>query len=165
MKKLIAFLVLVPPLLFAAFFGYLLYRGPRMTVQHHLREFQGTMPAPVPGTVAATRQRVQEAGEGATAALRGTPQELEKGRTYYRYYCVFCHGETGAGDGPVGRSYHPVPADLRSAKVAGYGEGEMLRVMLRGVGHEPVLERAVPPEHRRHLAAFVRSLAGAAPSR
>ena len=46
MKKLIALLIVAPPLLFAALFACILYRGPRMTVQHHFREFQVVTPAP-----------------------------------------------------------------------------------------------------------------------
>jgi len=163
MKKAIALLIVVPPLLFAALFAYILYRGPRMTVQHHFRDFQSAMPAPAAGTVgvAAATERLPGKSEAARLKnpLSGGTRELERGRVYYRYYCVFCHGESGAGDGPVGRSYHPKPADLGSGRIAGYGDGRLLRAMLTGVGHEPVLERVVPPEHRWHLALFVRSLA------
>ena len=163
MKKLIALLIVTPPLLFAALFAFILYRGPRMTVQHHFREFQVVTPAPAAGTVSVVPDTQRLPGEGEAARLKnpvpGTPRALGRGRVYYRYYCVFCHGESGAGDGPVGRSCHPKPIDLRSGRVAGYGDGELLRAMLTGVGHEPVLERVVPPEQRWHLALFLRSLA------
>lgn len=163
MKKMLALLIVVPPVLFAALFGYILYRGPRMTQQHHFRDFQMVPPAPAAGTVGVepAADRVPRGAQAAqlTNPLQRTPRELDAGRVYYRYYCVFCHGESGAGDGAVGRSYHPRPADLRAGKVAAYGDGQLLRAMLTGVGHEPVLERVVPPEHRWRLALFVRSLA------
>lgn len=163
MKKVIALIVAVPPLIFAVVFGYLLVRGPRMTVQHHFREFQTVLPPPPAGTVAAQPDAYRiPAGTALTLAknpLPATPGNLERGRVYYTYYCVFCHGEGGAGDGPVGRSFIPVPADLREARVAGYSDGELLRAMLAGVGHDPVLERVVPPEQRPFLTLFVRSLA------
>jgi hypothetical protein len=93
-----------------------------------------------------------------TNPLQPTPTILGAGKIYYSYYCVFCHGESGAGDGPVGHSYVPPPADLRSPRVAAYGDGRLLQAMLRGVGHEPVLERVVAPEHRWPLVLYVRTL-------
>ncbi|GAW68210.1 cytochrome C [Geoanaerobacter pelophilus] len=163
MKKAIALIVVVPPLLFTIVFGYILVKGPRMTVQHHFREFQTVLPPPPAGTVAAQADSYRIPAGSALAQLKnplqGTPANLERGGVYYSYYCIFCHGESGAGDGPVGHSYIPVPADLRRATVAGYSDGELLRAMLTGVGHEPVLERVVPTEQRPYLALFVRSLA------
>ena len=163
MKKIIAFLILIPALLFAGLFGYILYKGPRMTVQHHIRDFQAVMPPPAAGTVSVTpsMDRLPLAADAArlTNPVQASAQNLTRGRVYYHYYCVFCHGDGGAGDGPVGNSYTPRPADLRVARIAGYRDGDLLRASLTGAGHEPVLERIVPPEHRWHLMLFVRSLA------
>ena len=41
----------------------------------------------------------------------------DRGRVYYNYYCVFCHGDNGQGDGPVGYSYMPAPTDLHAPKI------------------------------------------------
>ena len=78
-------------------------------------------------------------------------------------YCVFCHGETGAGDGPVGYSYIPVPSDLRTAKVKSFSEGELLRAMLMGTGHELVLKKVILAEYRWHLELYTRSLGSQTP--
>ena len=161
MKKILMLAIVVPPLIFAAFFGYLLYKGPRMTVQHHVRDFQMIMPGRAAGTATVvppdTLPLAAEAS-GLESPLQADAGTLARARVYYHYYCVFCHGDNGDGDGPVGRSYTPRPADLRSRKIAGYGDGELLRSMLTGIGHEPVLARVVPPEHRWYLVLFVRSL-------
>ncbi|TGU74732.1 cytochrome C [Geomonas terrae] len=159
MKKLIAFMVLAPPLFGAVVFGWILVRGPRMTVQHHIREFQMVLPGPAQGSVSVkpvttsvtVKQGVME-GPRATTAL------LAQGRVYYDYYCLFCHGSAGAGDGPVGNSYVPRPADLRRPSVEAYPDGELLRRMLTGTGHEPVLERVVPQRHRWPLLLYLRAL-------
>ncbi|HBA87279.1 MAG TPA: cytochrome C [Geobacter sp.] len=165
MMKVIAVLVLIPALLAAALFGYILVKGPRMTVQHKFREFQMVPPPPPNGTASVVpgseRVPAAAAAAGLKNPLQSTPQNLAWGQVYYQYYCVFCHGEGGAGNGPVGHSYTPRPADLRTPKVAGYSDGELLRASLTGIGHEPVLERVVPPEHRWRLLLFVRWLAGA----
>ncbi|HBG05670.1 MAG: cytochrome C [Geobacteraceae bacterium GWC2_58_44] len=159
MKKIIILLLVIPPLLLAAIFGYVLYNGPRMTVQHHFREFQKEMPPRVVGTVTVRRPDPSAAESAALKnPLPSSIVNLNRGKVYYQYYCVFCHGDTGAGNGPVGQSYIPVPADLRTEKITRYGDGDLLRSMLTGVGHEPVLERVVPQEHRWYLVLFVRSL-------
>jgi len=91
--------------------------------------------------------------------LPATPENLARGRVYYTYYCVFCHGELGSGDGPVGQSYLPRPADLRSRHTAALKDGELVQALVTGTGHAPVLERIVPPEYRWYLALQVRALA------
>lgn len=161
MKRVIALLIVIPALLVTGLFGYVLYKGPRMTVQHHIRDYQMIMPARVPGTVTVVPPvRLPSAREAARVKnpLQPGAEALRRGKIYYQYYCVFCHGDSGAGDGPVGQSYIPRPADLRTGKVAGYNDGALLRSMLTGIGHEPVLEQVVAPQHRWYLALFVRSL-------
>jgi hypothetical protein len=160
-KKLLIALILAPPLIFGAVFLFVLYEGPRMTVQHHIRDFQMTMPTLPAGTatvIAPVRLPSPGQASGLRNPLQVNSQTLAAGRVYYTYYCVFCHGDTGAGDGPVGQSYVPTPADLRAPRLAGYRDGDLLRAMLAGVGHEPVLEKVVPPEHRWYLVIYVRSL-------
>jgi hypothetical protein len=164
MKKILIGLAIALPLAFAALFLFVLYEGPRMTVQHHLRDYQMIMPAPPAGVVPVTLpERLPTAAEAAKLKnpLQPIPQNLAAARVYYTYYCVFCHGDYGDGNGPVGQSYVPRPADLRSARVSGYADGQLLLAMLKGIGHEPVLERVVPPEHRWYLVSYVRSLAQA----
>ena len=161
MKKIIISAIVIPPLLFAAFFGYLLVTAPRMTVQQHVRDFQMIMPGRPAGTATVVPpDTLPSAAEAASlkSTLQANAENLTRARVYYHYYCVFCHGDSGAGDGPAGQSYAPKPADLRSQKIAGYGDGQLLRSMLTGIGHEPVLARIVPPEHRWYLVLFVRSL-------
>lgn len=161
MKKLIAFMVLAPPLFGAAVFGWILVRGPRMTVQHHVREFQMVLPGPAQGSVSVKSVAEPAPTEDEAKGMRGpaaTPALLAQGRVYYGYYCLFCHGAAGAGDGPVGDSYVPRPADLRRPSVGAHPDGELLRRMLKGTGHEPVLERVVPQRHRWPLVAYLRSL-------
>jgi mono/diheme cytochrome c family protein len=161
MKKIIALAIIVPALLFTGLFGYVLYEGPRMTVQHHIREFQMIMPGRAQGTVPVVAPDLiplAAKAAGLKSPLQATPDNRARGRVYYEYYCVFCHGGSGAGDGPVGQSYTPKPSDLRSEKIAGYNDGELLRSIFTGIGHEPVLGRVVAPEHRWFLVLFVRSL-------
>ena len=136
-------------------------RGPHMTETEHLRTWELEVPLPPAGAVAA---RLKYHAEDPWAAvvrqnpLPATEENLDRGRTYYGYYCAFCHGEEGAGDGPVGLSFVPFPADLRGDSLRALPDAELLPAMLDGVGHAPVLRRVVPPQHRWYLALFVRSL-------
>jgi cytochrome c5 len=106
---------------------------------------------PVPATL--DDSAAQLAGPAATRS------ELAHGKTYYTYYCVFCHGEKGDGLGAVGESWDPAPADLRSDRVRQMGRPQLLKSMLTGVGHDPVLEMVVHPGFRRDLVLYVAALA------
>ena len=44
--------------------------------------------------------------------LPRTRETVERGAKVYQQNCASCHGATGAGDGPVGRTLSPPPANL-----------------------------------------------------
>jgi len=138
--------------------GYLLFVGPRMYQQPHLRAFQAELPPMPPGVVpvADPLPKLPSAEEARTLAnpVPDTAESRTRGKVYYEYYCVFCHGAKGDGNSPVGESYVPKPADLRTAKVRAYSDGQYLRAMLTGVGHDPVLERTVNPDHWWRLVRY-----------
>lgn len=169
-KKLAIAVVCLALLAVAGFhigMGYTLVMGPRMRIQTNVRTYQAEVPALPEGVVPVGSPDVApyprapggEQSAAMTSPVSATPESLERGKVYYQYYCVFCHGDPGDGNGPVGQSYVPKPTDLRTPKIGAYSEGKMLRAMLVGVGHEPVLEKVVPPEHRWCLVQYVRSLA------
>ena len=138
--------------------------GPRMYEQPHILPFQARMPLTPAGVVPMDPEAVLPAADEAAAMnspLAVTKENLDRAKVYYAYYCVFCHGDRGDGAGPVGEAYVPVPADLRSPKVRAYSDGQLLRAMLLGEGHAPVLERTVYPEHRWYLVLYVRQFAPA----
>jgi mono/diheme cytochrome c family protein len=168
--------ILAVPILLAAMFavsvmGYVLYEGPRMRTQSNVRAYQvevppmpaGAVPAGTPDAAPNGKAPTAEAAAGTTNPVPASEESVARGKVYY-HYCVFCHGDTGDGNGPVGQSYVPKPADLRTPKIVGYSDGQMLRAMLVGVGHEPVLEKVVPDEHRWSLVNYLRTL-GAPPKK
>ena len=133
--------------------GLLLFTGPLMREQPSIRAHQAVFPPMPKGAVP-----VAEA-PSAAAPLEGEAA-LAAGQVYYGYYCTFCHGGAGDGRGPVGESYIPVPADLRSQKIRGYSDEELERAMLTGTGHGDVLRRVVRPTYRGPLVLYVRQLQG-----
>ena len=73
--------------------------------------------------------------EGMTLGGREvSAQTLNEGHDLYRKYCVSCHGETGAGDGPAARSLKFPPRDFRTAQFS-FGADEVLPT------HESLMER------------------------
>ena len=161
MKMFIAGAILV--VIVATVASLLLFIGPRMYDQEHLRSFQAVMQALPQGVVPISDPVPQVPTEEEARSLRNplqaTEANLARGKVYYEYYCVSCHGDRGDGNGPVGESYTPKPADLAAAKIQGYPDGRLLRAALTGVGHEPVLGRVVHPEHGWYLVLYTRHFA------
>ncbi|MBI2842320.1 MAG: cytochrome C [Armatimonadetes bacterium] len=134
--------------------------GPHMNIQPSIQPYEREMPEMPAVTVPFTGRletRTLEASQIVANPLSRTPENLEKGRIYYGYYCRMCHGKEGDGHGPVGQSYVPKPADLSSPALAGLTAGELYYRMLYGTGHEPVMDQTVLPEHRWPLVMYVRT--------
>ena len=166
MRKLYG-LLLIGLTAFALMLTFVFLTGPRMLVQPNLRTFRAPAALPpsnsVPVQVAAEPLPTADEARTLTNPVPDTAGNRRRGRVYYEYYCLACHGTAGDGAGPVGESYVPVPADLRVRVPQIPGDGELLRRMLTGTGHAPVLERVIAPEERWYLVRYVRQF-GAPPS-
>lgn len=162
MKRLIKFIIAIIIVAGGATVTYLLFTGPRMFVQPNIRAFQAVMPVTSPNTVPVTYifepLPSRELAQKLVNPLDANETNLAKGKVYYGYYCAFCHGDRGDGFGPVGFSYVPVPADLRTSKIQSMSDGQILYSMLTGTGHSPMLQRIVPAEYRWYLVLYVSRL-------
>ncbi|HEX2960144.1 MAG TPA: hypothetical protein VHO43_00035 [Ignavibacteriales bacterium] len=157
-KKYIIGMLILGSAFFAAAV-YLILSGPRMEYQYKIKTYESVFTPQAEGTVPfEVSGRMPEAGAVNPVAMR--KEALDSGKIYYGYYCVFCHGPKGYGDGQVGQSYYPRPADLHSAKIKSYSDAELYRSMLTGIGHEPVLERVVLERYRWYIVLYLRSLSG-----
>ncbi len=150
---------------FLAVFGgviYIMFVNPRMRTQDKATPYRALLPAMpaqiAPVEVVAVPEPSVTLSPASLNPLPDTPQTLRTGQVYYSYYCLFCHGPDGRGDGPVGRSYMPAPTDLTSAPVQGLSDEALYRAMLAGVGHDPVLPYVVIPEAPWYLVRYVRTL-------
>jgi cytochrome c553 len=132
----------------------LLFSGPRMRFQSSVRAFERTMPY-APDDVVSFYQDYIDTATLAFPAASG--ENLKKGEVYYSYYCLFCHGYDGKGNGEVGKSYIPKPADLSQDKIRTENIKTLYRYSFKGTGHSPVLERVVPFEHRPYILLYIRS--------
>jgi hypothetical protein len=133
-----------------------------MKDQPHILSYQYQMPLPPKGIFPVEPDKNSFPSPSRLRMMRNplpdTKENREKGRIYYNYYCVFCHGESGQGNGPVGNSYMPKPADLHASKILKMTDGELFRAMLTGTGHDPVLLRIIPSQHRWYLVLYAREL-------
>jgi len=88
------------------------------------------------------------------------PAVVTRGKALYLVYCAQCHGYDYDGNGTVGQSFHPLPADLRSSKVQSRLEGELFKSISFGIpdGRQPALDTTILPEDRWYIIAFVHSL-------
>lgn len=146
--------ILVVGVLLAGFvvIAVLLLSGPHMRNQPSLRAFETEVNLPPEHSV--TYPSAKKDVEN-TEMIEINATSVSKGKTYYGYYCVFCHGALGNGNGPVGQSYVPKPADLNSDSIQRYSTEKLYRASFTGTGHAPVLERVVPEEFRPYIIIYV----------
>lgn len=136
--------------------------GPRMREQISIQPYRQAMPTAPRGAVP-IQGRLESLAAKRPVSSRQRPELLDDGRIFYGYYCKMCHGAKGDGNGPVGESFVPKPADLTSPTIRGLTDDALYRRMLHGVGHDPVMSQTVLLEHRRPIVLYVRSLSGRKP--
>jgi mono/diheme cytochrome c family protein len=101
------------------------------------------------------------AGVNLISPLKSTePSILARGKAVYLTYCAQCHGYKYDGNGTVGQSFQPLPADLRSPRVQSKLNGELFKSVSYGVpgGRQPALDTTITIDDRWHVIAFVKSL-------
>lgn len=106
-------------------------------------------------------ERVPPLAEASRLAnpVKPTEAELLRGKERYDIYCVPCHGESGKGDGLVGKKYVPTPADLRpGSRAAKRSDGELFVIVSNGLGGMPAFRADLPPGERWRIVAYLRTL-------
>lgn len=88
------------------------------------------------------------------------PRQVQPGRVLYEKFCAQCHGKDHDGNAPVGQSFHPLPTDLRSAKVQSLSEGAFFKEISYGIagGRQPPLATTIEAVARWQIIAYVKSL-------
>lgn len=86
---------------------------------------------------------------------------LAHGKAIYDQQCVACHGPTGRGDGPLGRSLRPRPADFRDHMAAGHTDGELFNWVANGVPETamPAYDEQISEADRWHVINYIRGFA------
>jgi len=92
-------------------------------------------------------------------------ESIEKGKALYldkdKGNCIFCHGETGAGNEANLARLRRKPADLTNKEhMAEATDGELFWKISKGIrGIMPAGERRMTEEERWHVVNYVRTLA------
>ncbi|MCI0395417.1 MAG: copper resistance protein CopC [Chloroflexi bacterium] len=87
---------------------------------------------------------------------------LATGQALYEERCLPCHGPTGAGDGPVGRTLNPPPADLTRHTAPGvHPDSRLYNWITNGFPDSvmPAFKDTLSDEERWHLVNYIRTLA------
>jgi copper transport protein len=90
---------------------------------------------------------------------------LAQGRALYQQHCLSCHGFAGRGDGPLGRTLNPRPADLR-IHVTEHPEGQLYAWVTNGVPGTamPAFRDLIPEDDRWRVVAFIRGFSETGPA-
>jgi copper transport protein len=100
---------------------------------------------------------------GLVNPIPSNPQSISAGRTLFEVNCVPCHGLRGKGDGPVGITLNPRPADLTIHAAPGlHADGQLYEWITNGFPGNPVMpafEDRLTNEERWHLVNYIRTLA------
>ena len=91
--------------------------------------------------------------------LPSAPSSIEQGRRAYGYYCVHCHGPKADGQGTVGQSFSPLPANLTKDSVQAETDGELFVKTSLGFKRCPPLAQTVAEKDRWAIINYLRSLA------
>lgn len=133
----------------------------RMSDQESLRPYKAALPEMPAGTIPA---------EGGLQLLKSTraedlkppspqtPETIEQGKTYYDYFCIVCHGANYDGQGTVGQSFSPLPANLKTPSVQKQGDGALFKKISLGFQRHPPMAYTVSEEDRWAIVFFLRTL-------
>jgi len=92
-----------------------------------------------------------------TSAASG---DLTKGKRLYETDCVVCHGERGKGDGIIGVSLRPPPADLTAPQTKAKSDQDLAAVIRDGRGAMPAWKNRLTEQDVQNLLVYIRSLGG-----
>jgi copper transport protein len=84
------------------------------------------------------------------------------GQALFSTNCAACHGQTGKGDGPVGVTLNPRPADLTQHAILGiHTDAQLFEWITSGFpgSRMPAFKSALSDTDRWHLVNFIRTLA------
>ncbi len=89
-------------------------------------------------------------------------ESIAAGQAIYQVKCVPCHGPTGKGDGPIGLTLNPRPADLTLHAVPGvHTDGQLFDWITNGFPNSvmPAWRSTLSDDDRWNLVNFIRTLA------
>ncbi len=87
-----------------------------------------------------------------------TAETAKKGEESFLLYCVACHGETGAGDGPAGAQLPTKPANFHEERVTKQTNGAIFWKLTNGRGAMLPFKEILKEEERWQVVSYLRQL-------
>ena len=98
--------------------------------------------------------------DGLRNPAQRTAESLETGKKYFDIFCMPCHGDAGAGDGPVNEKMFVVQS-LLTDKANDLSDGMIYSIIRHGRGVMRAYGEGVRGINRWHVVNYVRQLQGA----
>ncbi|EMR03036.1 c-type cytochrome [Cesiribacter andamanensis] len=121
------------------------------------RNAAAELPFRMPKDSAGSTYYLDQASATLRSPLPASEAVLSQGKVLYTSYCYPCHGESGAGDGPVGQVYKGV-ANLSGGQVAQATEGHLFYVITHGKGRMWPHDKQISIEDRWKIVRYVQTL-------
>jgi mono/diheme cytochrome c family protein len=90
--------------------------------------------------------------------MKADGQTVERGRKVFHDRCVPCHGETGAGDGPMASRQGYRPRNLTLERMNQITDGELFWKISKGREPMPAFELLLNGRERWDAINYVRTL-------
>ena len=91
-----------------------------------------------------------------------TSESLDRGRDRYDIYCTLCHGQSGAGDGPINAAMFNLIPSIVTDGATRFSDGYLYTIVRHGRGNMPAYGDKIRGDDRWHVVNYVRMLQGAA---
>ncbi len=91
--------------------------------------------------------------------LPASPPTIATGAERYGFYCIQCHGPKADGNGTVGQSFAPLPANLTQPLVQDQNDGEIFYKIRFGFNRHPPLYSTITEDETWAIIRFIRSIA------
>jgi len=85
-------------------------------------------------------------------------ESVAAGRTLYAQNCVYCHGDTGKGDGPAAVSLTVRPTDLTNPASGELSDGALFWKISEGHSPMPAHQRLLSSDDRWTIVNYLRTL-------
>ncbi len=123
---------------------------------------RGHFPYPLSSASPAQAAKVLAGDSSALAppyrAPKPTRPMINEGKKLFERYCVVCHGDTGAGDGPVTAKGFPAPPSLLRKKAQDFTAGRIFHVITMGQRTMPPYATKLEPDQRWAVSYYLRAL-------
>ncbi|MBT8259520.1 MAG: c-type cytochrome [Bacteroidia bacterium] len=113
-------------------------------------------PGPIMGQ--SEEWKAPEAADKLVNPLADDAKAVEKGKRIYYQVCAVCHGRTGVGDGPTGKTLATKPADHTSKAVQDQSDGALFWKISKGRDLMPTYLEVFSKTQRWQLVTFIRTL-------